>query len=297
MRVTGIGGGHGLALTLRAARSYADDVQAVVTVADDGGSSGRLTRELGIPPPGDIRNCLVALANDQRVADLFQHRYSTGPLTGHTVGNLIIAALAEKTGDFAAAVAQAGELVGAVGRVHPATTELIGLRARVRGGVVEGQVNVAQSEETIDAVYLNPDDPQADPAAVRAITEADQIVMGPGSLFTSVIATLLVPGICRALRESNALKVFVCNNRIQKGETLGFDAARHLDALMSHIAPTRLDAVVVQWPVLERDGVAVDEAALERFGCRVVKADISDETGAHDVDRLGRTLRGLNDAK
>ncbi|HYO61617.1 MAG TPA: 2-phospho-L-lactate transferase CofD family protein, partial [Actinomycetota bacterium] len=143
MRVTGIGGGHGLAATLTAARHYASEIAAVVTVAVDGGSSGKLTRELGIPPPGDIRNCLVALAGDDDRARLYQHRFQSGALTGHTVGNLVIAALTEMKGDFAEAVAAAGRMLGCEGRVHPATSEMVTLMAQVRDGVVRGQVAVA----------------------------------------------------------------------------------------------------------------------------------------------------------
>ena len=292
MRVTGIGGGHGLAVTLRAARGYADDIAAVVTVADDGGSSGRLTRELGIPPPGDIRNCLVALAEDDALAEVFQHRYAAGPLTGHTVGNLVVAALTERSGDFALAVEEAGRLLRVRGRVQPATTELITLQARVQGGVVKGQVNVAQSAQQIESVYLEPDAPAADAGAVRAILDADQIVLGPGSLFTSLIATVVVPGIRQALVETTAYKVFVCNNRMQKGETQGLDAAAHVEALLRHIEPARIDAVVVESPELEQEGVRVEESALERYDCRLIKASMTDLSGAHDPDRLGEVLGG-----
>ena len=138
MKVAGIGGGHGLAATLRAARLFADEVTAVVTVADDGGSSGRITRELGIPPPGDLRNCLVALAGNSELAELYQHRFESGALTGHTLGNLLIAALTEMTGDFAEAVRRAGALLASQGRVLPATTQLVDMRALVEGNVVRG---------------------------------------------------------------------------------------------------------------------------------------------------------------
>lgn len=292
MRVVGIGGGHGLAATLRAARLYADEVAAVVTVADDGGSSGRLTRELGIPPPGDLRNCLVALADDRGLAALFQHRFGSGALTGHTVGNLVIAALTEMTGDFAHAVNAAGELLRAAGRVHPATTELVDLRARVDGGVVKGQVAVARSTTPIQAVYLKPAAPAAWPGAVRAIEAADQIVLGPGSLFTSLIATLLVPGIKAALSASKARRVFVCNSRMQKGETEGFDAAAHLEALLAHAGPYSVDVAVVQWPVVAGDGVTVDES-LEFSGVGIVRADVADSSGAHDPQRLAGVLKNL----
>jgi uncharacterized cofD-like protein len=293
MRVTGLGGGHGLAVSLRAARTYSDDVQAVVTVADDGGSSGRLSRQLGIPPPGDIRNCLVALSDESNLAELYQHRFSSGPLTGHSVGNLLIAALAELTGDFSDAVAEAGRLLGAHGTVHPATNELVTMRARVEGKVVKGQVAVAQTEGRIQAVYLKPRTPEANPAAVDAIMSADQVVLGPGSLFTSLIATLLVPGIKDALSETKAAKVFVLNNRMQQGETWGLDAMTHIEALLAHTGPTSVDCIVVQWPVLRGDGVPVDKAAIEALGINVIEADLTDAAGGHDPERLGKVLSDL----
>jgi uncharacterized cofD-like protein len=292
-RVVGIGGGHGLAATLRAARLYADDVSAVVTVADDGGSSGRLTRELAVPPPGDIRNCLVALADDALLARLYQHRFTEGALTGHSVGNLLIAALTDMTGDFAVAVEEAGRLLEVRGRVFPATTRLVKLGAHVQGGTVTGQVAVAQSSRPIYEAYLDPPDPPAHPGAVEAILQADQIVLGPGSLFTSLIATLLVPEITDALIQAGGFKVFVCNNRIQKGETEGFTASAHVAALASHINSARLDAIVLQAPVLDCDGVINDLGDLPSGGPRVIEADVSDRQGAHDAEKLARVLETL----
>jgi uncharacterized cofD-like protein len=294
VRITGIGGGHGLAATLAAARTLADRVDAVVTVADDGGSSGRLSRELGIPPPGDIRNCLVALAEDVELARLYQHRFQSGALTGHTVGNLLIASLTEITGDFVTAVDQAGRLLRTTGGVHPATGELVGLRARAGGDLVEGQVAVAQSAARIQALYLDPAQPAANPAAVEAILAADLVVLGPGSLFTSLIATILVPGIQEAVRNTNARRLFVCNNRMQKGETQGLDAAAHLEALFAHVGPYCVDATVVQWPPLQIDGVAVDEDALGWHELEVIKADLTSESGAHDPERLAQVLGSLS---
>ncbi len=292
MRVVGIGGGHGLSVTLAAARLYADEVAAVVTVADDGGSSGRLTRELGIPPPGDIRNCLVALSDEGDMAALYQHRFRSGALTGHTVGNLVIAALAESTGDFAAAVDEAGKLLGAHGRVYPATTMLVGLRARTRGGELRGQVAVGQSEAPIQSVHLDPPDPPAHGAAVRAIAVADQVVLGPGSLFTSVIATLLVPGIRDALAATGAERIFVCNARAQKGETQGLDAAAHLQAVRAHTVTNCIDRMIVQVPALGSDGVGVDVAELEGLGIEVLAADVALDSGTHDSGTLARALAG-----
>jgi uncharacterized cofD-like protein len=293
VKVVGLGGGHGLAATLRAALTYADEVSAVVTVADDGGSSGQLTRELGIPPPGDIRNCLVALSDDSQLAALYQHRFVSGALTGHTVGNLLIAALTETKGDFATAVAEAGRLLRCKGRVYPATSEIVTLGAHVRGGRIHGQAAVARSSASIQAVFLTPAAPAAHPAAVAAITDADQVVMGPGSLFTSTIAALLVPGVRSAVKETKARRIYVCNSRAEKGETEGLDAVAHVEALLAHAGAFSLDTAVVQRPVIEADGVGVDRHALEQCGVTVVEADVADPDGGHDAHRLGEVLSTL----
>ena len=293
MKVTGLGGGHGLAASLRAARLYAEEIGAVVTVADDGGSSGRLTRELGIPPPGDIRNCLVALARDDEVAELFQHRFDSGALTGHTVGNLVIAALTEKTGDFAEAVAEAGKLLHCAGHVFPATTALVDMRAQVEGGEIHGQVAVAQTQQPIQAVFLEPHDPPACDGAVQAIMEADQILLGPGRLFTSLIATLLVPGIREAIQSTSARRIFVCNSRMQKGETEGLDASSHVGAVMAQVGPDAVDIMVVQSPETDSDPVVVDREALAHYAVDVVEADVVRPSGAHDPERLAEVLRRL----
>lgn len=291
MRVAGIGGGHGLAATLMAARHYARDISAIVTVADDGGSSGKLTRELGIPPPGDIRNCLVALAGDDDRARLYQHRFQEGALTGHTVGNLVIAALTEMKGDFAEAVAAAGRMLGCEGRVYPATSEMVTLMAQVRSGVVRGQVAVAETKDPIQALFLEPRAPRANKDAVQAILDADQVVLGPGSLFTSLIATLLVPGVRKALQDTKARRVFVCNARMQKGETEGMDAAAHVESLLAHAGARTVDVVVVQAPVIAVDGVGVE--SVKSLGVRIVEADVAGENGAHDPERLAGVLGSL----
>src|SRR3712207_2278115 len=177
IRDIGVTGVQTCALPI-SARHYASDIAAVVTVADDGGSSGKLTRELGIPPPGDIRNCLVALAGDDDRARLYQHRFRSGALTGHTVGNLVIAALTEMKGDFAEAVAAAGRMLGCEGRVYPATGEMVTLMAQVRDGVVRGQVAVAETKDPIQALFLEPRSPRANRDAAQAILDADQVVLG-----------------------------------------------------------------------------------------------------------------------
>ncbi|MEA2476105.1 MAG: hypothetical protein QOC87_304 [Actinomycetota bacterium] len=293
MKVVGIGGGHGLSVTLRAIRTYSDDISAVVTVADDGGSSGRLTRELGIPPPGDIRNCLVALSDRDDIGEIFQHRFTGGALTGHTVGNLVIAGLVELTGDLASAVDRAGQMLESHGRVYPATNELVRLRARTGAGVVKGQVRVAKTTSPIQAVYLEPSSPRAYPGAVEAIMAADQVVLGPGSLFTSLIATLLVPGIKEALQQTSATRVFVCNTRMQKGETEGLDATAHVEALMAHAGPYCIDTVLIQTPRIDEDGVEVDLEALSFSRIDVASFDMAAPDGSHDPQRLAAALRTI----
>ena len=280
MRVVAIGGGHGLASTLQAARRYADDICAIVSVADDGGSSGRLRADFGIPPPGDIRRCLVALAGDSLWTSAFEHRFATGELEGHAFGNLIIAGLADATGDFSVALDQAGILLGAVGRVVPATREPVDLKAVVRATddeperSVRGQLAVANSAR-ITGVSLVPADPEPTPAALEALARADQVLIGPGSLFTSVLAVVAVPALRDALATTPGRKVYICNLREQIPETAGFDVAAHVDALRAH--GLEVDVVLcqpgalpvgspgVEWverPIAQPDGSAHDPVGL-----------------------------------
>ena len=235
-RVVALGGGHGLAATLQAVRRYADDICAIVSVADDGGSSGRLRAAFGIPPPGDIRRCLVALAGSESLwTRAFEHRFDAGELEGHAFGNLVIAGLADATGDFSAALEEAGRLLGAVGRVVPATVEPVVLKAVVRGATdaVQGQVAVGNASRIV-GVSLVPADPRPPPAALEALADADQVVIGPGSLFTSVLAAVAVPALRDALAATRARKVYVCNLREQHPETTGYDVAAHVRALSAH---------------------------------------------------------------
>jgi len=234
-RVVAIGGGHGLAATLRAARLYAGEITAVVSVADDGGSSGRLRAALGIPAPGDLRRCLVALAADPDSlwARVFEHRFDSGELEGHAVGNLVIAGLAAGTGSFSGALAEAARLVGAEGRVLPATDLPVVLKATAAGEEVEGQLAVSLRGR-ISRVALVPPDPPANTEAVEAIAAADQIVLGPGSLYTSLLAALAVPGIREAVRSVADRTVYVANLRPQIPETTGYSTEDCVEALRVH---------------------------------------------------------------
>jgi uncharacterized cofD-like protein len=280
-RVVALGGGHGLAATLAAARRYADDVCAIVSVADDGGSSGRLRAAFGIPAPGDVRRCLVALADPGSMwTQAFEHRFDAGDLEGHAFGNLVLTGLAASTGDFEAALAEAGRLLGAVGRVVPATSEPVVLKAEIRavpghaGDSVTGQVAVGLAEG-ITEVSVVPADAHPPAAALAALARADQVVLGPGSLFTSVLAVVAVTGIRDALVSTPGRKVYVCNLRPQLPETAGYDVAAHVAALRAHGldvdvvlchpgSPSRgrLDIECVERPVARPDGLGHDPALL-----------------------------------
>lgn len=229
-----IGGGHGLARTLGAVREYAGRITAVVSVADDGGSSGRLREAFGIPAPGDIRRCIGALLPGRSpLGDALEYRFDAGELGGHAFGNVLLAALAATTGDFAAGVAECCALLRTVGDVVPATDTPVVLKAVVNGSEMQGQARIKMTEG-VASVSLVPADAPVPRPAIDAIVAADQIVIGPGSLFTSVLAALSPEPIIAALRESGARRIYVCNLREQVPETTGFDAAEHVAALIRH---------------------------------------------------------------
>ena len=287
--VVALGGGHGLAVALRAAREYAGSLTAVVSVADDGGSSGRLRRDLGVPAPGDLRKCLVALASDDSVwRDAFEHRFEVGDLGGHALGNLVIVGLAETLGDFTAALEEAGRLVGAVGRVLPATSEPVVLKADVEGGAVEGQVAVASSPGRIRRVGLVPDDADALPEAIAAIAAADQVVLAPGSLYTSLMSVLCVRELREAVAGAQGQVVQVANLRPEAPETAGLDATDHLRAVVEHGG--RVDAFVYQ-----REGVlAADDTTIRELGVEPVAVDVAGANGlVHDQRKLATALQAL----
>jgi len=232
--VVAIGGGHGTAVTLKAARRYAGTLTGVVSVADDGGSSGRLRELLNVVALGDIRKCLVALAaEDSALALAFERRFGEGELAGHVLGNLILTGLIDATGDLVLGVREAAQLLGAHGDVLPATTEPVVLKAESALGTVAGQVAVMGTGD-IRTVSLVPGDAHPPPLAVERIAEADQVVIGPGSLYTSVLAAVAVKGIAEAVASSKAQVVYVCNLRPQVPETAGYDLAAHVEALNRH---------------------------------------------------------------
>jgi uncharacterized cofD-like protein len=303
-RVVALGGGHGLAASLAALRQVTPHLTAVVTVADDGGSSGRLRTELGVLPPGDLRMALAALAGDDEWGrtweGLLQHRFGgDGQLAGHAVGNLLLAALTERTGDPVAALDLTRQLVGAVGRVLPMSCEPLEIVAQVLGLVdgdpgqateVVGQVAVATTTGTVAAVELRPVDPPACKEAVEAVRAADWVVLGPGSWFTSVLPHLLVPQLREALTSTSARRLVCLNLAEQAGETDGFSPEAHLDVLAGHAAELAIDVVLAdEGAVGDPRGLMASVAA---SGARLVLAPVArdDGTPRHDPDRLAEAL-------
>jgi uncharacterized cofD-like protein len=298
-RVVALGGGHGLSASLQALRRVTPHVTAVVTVADDGGSSGRLRTELGALPPGDLRMALSALAGDddwgRTWERLLQHRFGgDGPLAGHAVGNLLLTGLAETTGDPVAALDLAGRLVGAVGRVLPMSCSPLEIVAEVLDGdavhQVVGQVAVATATGDVAAVHLRPEEPVACPEAVEAVLAADAVVLGPGSWFTSVLPHLLVPGLRTALETTSARRLVVLNLAEQTGETSGFSPEAHLEVLAAHAPDLAVDVVLADRDaVLDPRGLM---AAVEAAGGRLELAEVAvgDGTPRHDPERLARAF-------
>ena len=280
--VAALGGGHGLAATLRAVRRYASPVTAIVSVADDGGSSGRLRETFGILPPGDLRKCLVALGDPGSVwAEAFEYRFGAGELEGHPLGNLVLAGLAAVTRSWPDALDQAGRMVGSAGRVLPATLVPVVLKANTAAGEVQGQAAVMRSG-AITGVSLVPPDADAPREAVDAILGADQVVIGPGSLFTSILAAATVPRLRDALAATGGRKVYVANLRPQVPETEGYDVADHVAALAAH-------GVDVDVVVCDPSAISVGPVTVP-----VVEADLERGDGiGHDPVKLASVLADL----
>jgi uncharacterized cofD-like protein len=304
-RVVALGGGTGMPALLRGLKAYTSNITAIVTMADDGGSSGRLRGAFGMLPPGDVRNCLVALADaEPLMQELFQYRFEQGELSGHSFGNLFIAALQQTTGDFVTALRAASRVLAVRGAVLPATLDPVELVAELADGrVVRGESRIGQSGSPIRRVWLDPEDAAPLAEAVRAVEEADLIVMGPGSLYTSVIPNLLVTRMADALRRSSALRVYVANVMTQPGETVGYTAADHLKALEDHAGPAIVDVMLVNSaPVPEavreryrREGAEPVAPGLPPRHVRVVSEPLLrvDAVVRHDPGRLARAVLRL----
>lgn len=309
-KIVAVGGGTGLATLLRGLKQYTANITAVVTVSDDGGSSGRLQKELGILPPGDIRNCLVALADDETlVTALFRYRFETGDgLSGHSFGNLFVAAMTAITGNFDRAVQESSRVLNIKGRVVPATLAVVRLCARlVDGTIVEGETNISKATKPIEKVFFDPERADPLPEIITAIREADAIVLGPGSLFTSIMPNLLVDRVAREIETSHAVKIYVCNVMTQPGETDSYTASQHVHALLHQAGAKICDlAIINEEPpkklveVYAQEGqipVIADSDAVAKLGVRPVRARVISETinVRHDSDKLAAVVVGLID--
>jgi uncharacterized cofD-like protein len=310
-----VGGGTGLSALLRGLKHHAGNgrirkLTGVVTVTDDGGSSGRLRKEFGVLPPGDIRNCLVALADDEDLlARLFQYRFPNGGgLLGHSFGNLFLTALTGITGDFHQAILTAESILSVRGKICPATLHDVRLRGRgVSGRIYEGESEVGLSSEELAAVEIDPPAPPAFPPAVAALESADLILLGPGSLYTSILPNLLIPGIRQAIAKARARKILLLNLMTQPGETDGMMGAAHLQALARYVGPGFIDAVLVNSaeipPHLIRhyaetgsEPVTCQREEMEALGVEIVEADllaVDQDLIRHDPEKLANAVLGL----
>ena len=307
-KIVVLGGGTGLSSLLRGLKAYSANITAIVTVADDGGSSGRLRREIGVLPPGDIRNCLAALADEEKLlTELFQYRFSAGDgLSGHSFGNLFLTAMSEITGDLERAVAASSKVLAIRGQVLPATLSDVQLWAELSDGRrIEGESNITKAGGKVVKIGCTPAAPPALPAAIKAIKEADCIIMGPGSLYTSIIPNLLVPEITDAIAASNASCVYVCNIMTQPGETEGYSVADHIQAIDNACGKSLFNAVLVhkkspssralsRYAQEKSHPVFIDREAISKLGRRVIPANViqEDETGCvrHNPYQLAKVL-------
>lgn len=306
-----IGGGHGLSTLLRGLKAHTSRLTAIVTVTDDGGSSGRLRQEYRVLPPGDIRNCLAALAaRDDLIARLFQFRFDgAGELSGHSLGNLLLTGLGAITGNFLEAIRVSGEFLDIQGEVLPSTLQPVGLWAvRPDGKVVQGESNIPQRGQKIKELHLSLDDPEPTPGVLERIREAELIVVGPGSLYTSILPNLLVPSIRKAIAAAHAPVLVVMNVMTQPGETDDFTVGDHLTALRDIGGLSRVHRVLVHEgapsrAVADRSAkvgarpVELDRATIEALGEGVVQADVlvGPDRFEHDPVKLARTILGVLD--
>lgn len=306
-KVVAIGGGTGMAILLRGLKAHTSNLTAIVTVADDGGSSGELRRDLGVLPPGDIRSCLAALGNDESLlAQLFQYRFSQGAgLDGHAFGNLFIVAMAGVTGDYDRAILESSRVLAVEGRILPSTLDRVTLCADLQEetgqlGRIEGESQIPLAHLPIERVFLEPHQVRAYPEAIRAILEADLICIGPGSLYTSVLPNLLVEGISRALRAARAPRVYICNVATQLGETEGYDLGDHLAALWAHGTRNCFTHVLSNdnlTPTILSDVpfTLVSPSGITEAGCQILTEDLIDpeHPWRHDPHKLAQALTAI----
>ena len=298
-RIVAIGGGTGLSSLLRGLKTYTSNLSVIVTVADDGGSSGRLRDEYRILPPGDFRQCLIALADaEPLMKQLFDHRFKEGSLDGHSFGNLFIMAMADVTGNFEHALRESGKILAVKGTILPSTLQDVTLVASINGGMVAGESKIPMQNAPISRVFLKPDGPQINPEAAQAILNAELIIVGPGSLYTSIMPNLLVDGMVEAIKASPALKVYICNLAAQSGETDGYAVDDYLRVIREHVGANLFDFVLVNTnlshaPTGGQSQVVFRSADSNKHPeVRFIAADVVNVKlpSHHDPDKLARTI-------
>lgn len=309
-KVVVIGGGTGLSVLLRGLKKLPFDITAIVTVADDGGSSGRIRDEFSIPPPGDIRNVIAALSDvEPLIEEMFQHRFDTGNgLSGHSLGNLIITALTSITGDFTTAIQEMGKVLNVHGKVLPAANQSVVLHAEMEDGtIVTGESKIPLVNKKINRVFLTPENVSPLRETIHSIKAADLIIIGPGSLYTSILPNLLVPGIGEAVCQAKAKKVYICNLMTQFGETVGFTASDHVRVLYDHMCTPFIDTILVNHESVPEEikkiyeaelakPVEYDLGRLEELGLNILHDEIitfDDHLIRHKADKVAQILYSL----
>jgi len=306
-KVVILGGGTGMPVLLRGLKQYPLDLSVIVTVADDGGSTGEIRQQIKVPAPGDIRNVIAALANvDKEITTLFQHRFEKNhELSGHSLGNLVLVAMSQVTGNFYEAVKQVAELFQVEADILPVVNEEVTLHAEMDdGSTVTGESNIPIKNKKIERVYLTPDDIQPMPRVVQAIMEADVIIISPGSLYTSILPNIIMKDVIRALNQTEAKVIYVCNIMTQHGETDGYDATDHVKAIYNHIGCHTIDTIVVHNEAISEEvqekyqsegsyPVPYDKESLLQLGLHVIEENMIDDKGTyirHNTSKLSQLL-------
>ena len=307
-KIVVLGGGTGMPVLLRGLKKYPIDLSTIVTVADDGGSTGRLRKDIETPAPGDIRNVIAALSNvDKELYELFQHRFKvSNGLSGHSLGNIVLVAMSSITGNFYKAVQEVSALFNVKGKIYPIVNESVTLHAEMDDGtVISGESQIPMKNKKINRVFLTPNNVSPTPEVVEAIKDADLVVVSPGSLYTSILPNLIINGIGKALRETKAKKVYVCNIMTQNGETNEYDAADHVQAIFDHIGTRTLDSIIVHNQQLPDDilgiyrkqlsaPVVYDLKTLSDLGLHVIEEDIINHESQpmirHNTEKLAEML-------
>lgn len=309
-RIVVIGGGTGMPVLLRGLKKLPIELTALVTVADDGGSTGRLRNEMAIPAPGDIRNVIAAMSDvEPMLIELFQHRFtSQNGLSGHSLGNLLLAAMTSITGDFYTGVKEISRVLNVKGQIFPISNENLSLYAEMMDGeIISGESNIPHANKQIKRIFLKPQPVHAFPNAIKAIEEADLVVVSPGSLYTSILPSLITPKIDEAIRNTKAKVVYVCNLMTQYGETTGYTASQHVKAIIDHIGENTIDSIIVHNEPINKaireiyaeenaEPVIYDTDRLLNLGLEIIEGDIIDyerKTLRHDTEKLARLLYTL----